>query len=301
MTGYKHPGYASSLAEFGKPLELPKCGGWILKRDIPGTSYFDAMGCYPLFLCDDWAQLVVDIQNLMGHLISITLVTDPFGNYNLSMLEDCFQDMVKPFKQHYVVDLDLPILNFVSDHHRRNARKALQNVAVELCPEPLNYIDEWVYLYSQLIEKHQIRGILRFSREVFTKQCVVPGIVMLRAIYNGVTVGMVLWYVVGERSYYHLGAYSPIGYELKASFALFWRAVEYFVGKVRWLNLGAGSGLDSNVNNGLSRFKRGWSTGTRTAYICGQILDPTQYSNIIKSKHIRETDYFPAYRLGEFD
>jgi hypothetical protein len=300
-TGYSHPRYASSLAEFGSPRELPKCGGWILEREIPGTSYSDAMGCYPLFLCKDWSQLAVDIESLKGQLISLTLVTDPFGNYNLPLLKDCFQDVVKPFKQHYVVDLTLPIHNYISDHHRRNARKSLKEVTVEVCPKPLNYIDDWVYLYSQLIDKHKIRGILRFSRGVFTKQFDVPGIVMLRAVYKGVTVGMVLWYVIEERGYYHLGAYSPLGYELKASFALFWRAIEYFAGKLRWLNLGAGAGLDINVNDGLARFKRGWSTGTRTAYFCGQILDPAQYSNIQKTKIILETDYFPAYRIGEFD
>lgn len=27
MTGYLHPGYAESLAEFGAPRELPRCGG----------------------------------------------------------------------------------------------------------------------------------------------------------------------------------------------------------------------------------------------------------------------------------
>jgi hypothetical protein len=301
LTGYMHPGYAASLAEFGTPIELPKCGGWILKREIPGTIYSDAMGCYPLFLCKDWSRLVVDITNLKGKLISLTLVTDPFGNYDLSLLKKCFQDVSKPYKQHFIVDLNIPIHNYISDNHRRNARKALQEVAVEVCHDPLNYIDDWVYLYSQLIEKHQIHGILRFSREVFARQCNVPGIVMFRAIYKGVTIGMVLWYVIEERSYYHLGAYSPLGYKLKASFALFWRSFEYFSDKVRWLNLGAGSGLDSNVNDGLTRFKRGWSTGTKTAYICGRILDPTKYSTVKKTKLTPESDYFPAYRIGEFD
>ena len=44
VTGYLHPGYARSLAEFGTPRELERSGGWLLERAIPGSSYFDAMG-----------------------------------------------------------------------------------------------------------------------------------------------------------------------------------------------------------------------------------------------------------------
>jgi len=47
VTGYLHHSYADSLAEFGTPYLLPKSGGWILKRQIPGFTYSDGMGCYP--------------------------------------------------------------------------------------------------------------------------------------------------------------------------------------------------------------------------------------------------------------
>ena len=41
-------------------------------------------------------------------------------------------------------------------------------------------------------------------------------------------------------------------------------------------------------------------TGTRTAYFCGRIFDRRLYQEIVKSAGIVDTDYFPAYRLGEF-
>ena len=47
LIGYAHPDYPLSLKESGEPYELPRCGGWILIRPIPGTIYEDAMGCYP--------------------------------------------------------------------------------------------------------------------------------------------------------------------------------------------------------------------------------------------------------------
>jgi hypothetical protein len=50
----------------------------------------------------------------------------------------------------------------------------------------------------------------------------------------------------------------------------------------------------------LSRFKRGWATGTRTAYFCGRIFDRANYREITRASGCMATDYFPAYRQGEF-
>jgi hypothetical protein len=112
---------------------------------------------------------------------------------------------------------------------------------------------------------------------------------------------MTWWFVSAGVGYYHLGAYSDIGYEQRASFALFWRAIEVFrAAGLRWLDLGAGAGLANGAQDGLSRFKRGWSTTTRTAYLCGRILDHTRYSELVTAKGVASTDYFPAYRKGEF-
>ena len=80
VNGYLHPGYAESLAEFGTPRELLRCGGWVLERQIPDFSYSDGMGCYPLFCCSDWSQLHKDLQDI-DDLVALALVTDPFGSY----------------------------------------------------------------------------------------------------------------------------------------------------------------------------------------------------------------------------
>jgi hypothetical protein len=112
---------------------------------------------------------------------------------------------------------------------------------------------------------------------------------------------MLLWYVQHEVGYYHLGAYNQRGYALQASFGLFWRAIDYFATKgLRWLNLGAGAGTETPTDSGLSKFKRGWATGTRTAYFCGRIFDPVTYREITEAGGCTATDYFPAYRQGEF-
>jgi hypothetical protein len=78
VTGYLHPLYAASLAEFGTPHELAYCGGWMLERVIPGCHDRDAMGCYPLFCCRDWKLLSFDLAQLENQLISLTLVTKTY-------------------------------------------------------------------------------------------------------------------------------------------------------------------------------------------------------------------------------
>lgn len=300
MTGYMHPGYAESLAEFGTPRELPRCGGWILERQIPEFSFHDAMGCYPLFVCKDWAKLGLDLEDIGADLISLALVTDSFGEYDEPHLRRCFKDTVIPFKEHFIVDLHRPMNDAVSMHHRYYARKALKSLSLDECREPLQFIDEWVALYGNLIDRHNLRGIRAFSRRAFVKQLSIPGTVILRVMHEGTVVGAQIWFVQGEVGYSHLTAFSEAGYKLRAAYALYWFAIEHFHDKVRWLDLGAGAGAKSDSKDGLSDFKRGWSTDTRTVYFCGRIFNRERYDEIVKAKGIVTIDYFPSYRNGEF-
>lgn len=300
MRGYLHSAYAAALSEFGEPHLLPHCRGWVLKRSILNTTLHDAMGCYPLFACEDWSQLKTDLQEVSEELVSVSLVTDPFGDFDEVYLRECFPDLVKPFKEHFVVDLSQPLESFVHQHHLRNARNALRNVEVERCAKPLDFLNDWTRLYDTLIERHNITGITAFSRESFAQQLAVPGIVAFRAVEHDNTVGMLLWYEQNERAYYHLGAYSQRGYETGASFALFDHALRYFCSQeTKLLNLGAAAG-SYGADSGLTRFKQGWSNGIRTAYLCGRILARGEYEQLVAATHTGSSDYFPAYRLGEF-
>lgn len=301
-TGYFHPAYCQSLSEFGTPRFLRKSGSWILERQIPNSNQLDAMGCYPLFVCQDWSQLYVDLEELQGEVVSLAIVSDPFGEYDSEYLRRCFPDRVLAFKDHMVIDLTQAPESFVAAHHRRNARKALERLSIELCKDPTLFAEEWTRLYSGLVARHNIRGLTAFSAKSLSAQLAVPGIVMFRATDHDETVGMTLWYVSRNRAYYHLGAYSDVGYDLHASFALFWRSIEHFQNQgLEWLTLGAGAGVSgSDDEDGLNRFKRGWSTGTRTAFFCGRIYDRHSYSEAMHVAGLSPSDYFPAYRKGEF-
>jgi hypothetical protein len=161
----------------------------------------------------------------------------------------------------------------VHPHHRYYARRALRDVEVQRCDEPARFLDEWTGLYENLVARHGLRGTQAFSRASFDRQLRVPGIVMLRAVHEGRAVAAHLWYRQGEVAHSHLAASSPRGYALMAAYALCWVALSAFADEVRWLNFGAGAGLGGDGRDGLTRFKRGWTTLTRTAFFCGRIFD----------------------------
>jgi hypothetical protein len=304
--GYLSPRYAASVAASGTPRALARSGGWIIERPatVAGAPpIHDAMGSYPLFCCPRWSDLEGDLAALAGEIVSLVVVTDPFGGYSEADLRACFPDLTAPYKEHFVADLSRPMDTFVSAHHRRYAHAAGRAVTVERCAAPLDWLDEWCALYEVLVRRHGITGIPAFSRAAFAAQLAVPGLELFRASADGATVGMVLWYRQGDVGYYHLAAYSQRGYELRASFPLFWRAFEHFTASgVRWLGLGAGASLAGGQGSeGLVRFKRGWSTGTRRTYLCGRILHPLAYGRLVRERGVpATTSYFPAYRQGEF-
>jgi lipid II:glycine glycyltransferase (peptidoglycan interpeptide bridge formation enzyme) len=253
------------------------------------------MGCYPLFACRDWSQLPADIEGLADRVVSVALVTDPFAAVSLPQLQATFPDVCFPYKEHYVTDLSLSLETSIDPHHRRNIRKAVTCMEVEIAPPSEALLEEWQRLYDNLIERHGIVGIARFSPQSFRRQFAVPGFTAFVATDASKILGMTLWYVQGDVAYYHLGAYSDEGYQRGASFAIFNTALSHLKSSgVSWAALGAGAGVNAG-DSGLTRFKRGWSTGTQTAFFCGRILQPEAYESLSVNACDSST-YFPVYR-----
>lgn len=296
--GFQHAGYAESLTEFGTPRELKQCGGWLLERPIGDSGYRDAMGCYPLFVCRDWTSLAGDLQAVGSDLVSVSLVSDPFGSYDPQLLQHSF-DIVKPFKEHYVADLTRPLNTIASSHHRYYARKALRTVSIEVCEDPSGFVDEWTGLYAATAARFKVNGLRAFSQYSFERQLRVPGAVLFRALHNGIAVAAHLVFRRDTVCYGHLVGSTPASHELLASYALYWSELEYFSGKAAWFDWGAGAGL-SMASDGLTQFKQGWSTGTRMTWFCGKITRPDQYREMVRAAGNPQTEYFPAYRMGEF-
>src|SRR5262249_3670472 len=157
----------------------------------------------------------------------VRFVTDPFADVSPSLLKQAFPDACHEFKQHFVTDLTRPLDSIIASHHRRNVRKALATVTVRESTSDSGLPATWQALYGNLVHRHAIRGIARFSASSFERQMRVPGFTAFSAIEGGETCGMTLWYVQRDVAYYHLAAYGERGYELGASFGLFWTALQH--------------------------------------------------------------------------
>ena len=281
--GYLHPGYLDSLSEFGDPSVLPHSGGGVLSRAIPGTRWTDAISVYPLFFCTDWDSLPADLEEETDW-VSLTLVTEPLGH----PCQVDFPDHFEFFKRHYLIELDSPT---ISNRHWRNIRKAQTEVRVDRNPD----VNSWCSLYTGLVQRRSITGIQRFSPGAFSAQFSVPGMGVFRAVHRGDVVAMALFFQMGEVVYYHLGASSEAGYQVRGFYALFKAAIDHYASAgVRWMNLGGGAGLGDDPDGGLAQFKSGWATTTLPTYLAGRIFDPDRYRKLAQGSG----DYFPAYRSG---
>ncbi len=249
MTGYASAQYVGSLAEFGVPLALPRCNGWLLKRTIADSALSDAMGAYPLFCCEEWGSLLEDLTDATSGMVSLGLVVDLFAGISREALAGYFQQVIH-YKDHFVVDLNADPESFISSHHRYYSRRAAKNITVEVVEEPFTFLEQWCALYEKLVERHQLKGLKAFSRGSFEKQFATPGLAALKARAGNEVVGGHLWFVQGDVAYSHLASSNDIGYRFGASYALYWEAIQYFRGRVRWLNIGAGAGVKERVDDG---------------------------------------------------
>jgi hypothetical protein len=296
MFGYSSEQYACAVSDGGTVTHLANCGGYILTRQINDSELSDAAGPYPLFCCKHWESLRQDIDQL-SNVVSLGLVTDPFGQFDAEVLKDCFPDIMKQFKLHYVVELSDDLTKTVSRHHQRNVRKSLRSVKVREVLRPHELINDWVSWYEQLTRRHGIVGVSAFSKKSFEQQLAVPGIRVFEAMHGPDRVGAVIWYLSGSHAYYHLGAWNEIGYQQKASFAAFWISLTTFREEgVQMVGLGAGSGLTVR-SDGLTRFKAGWSNRRSPVYFCGRVIDRDSYDQLTAATLDLSTgSFFPAYR-----
>ncbi|MFN8619321.1 MAG: hypothetical protein U0869_01070 [Chloroflexota bacterium] len=75
----------------------------------------------------DWEALDTDLPALAGDLVSVVGVTDPFEAYDEALLHRTFGDLVRPFRRHYIVDLEQVEAALVAQAGA-GARRALRSV-----------------------------------------------------------------------------------------------------------------------------------------------------------------------------
>ena len=300
--GYRHPDYAFSFDAEGTVRNLEHSKGWVIERKTKTDNRFtDAMGLYPLFSCDDWQALPADLDKMRNDgLVSLVLVTAPHLDEEDSVFS--LFDVVTPFKTHYLADLDQPVQKTASRHHAYYARRAAREVQVELVEQPARFLDDWYLLYADLVAKYQITDMRAFSRNAFARLLAMPGVFLFKAERKGELVGAQIILLQDNTAFAHLAAFTKQGYDLGASYLLDWHAIEFFRGRASFINWGGGRGFSDIKDDGLARYKQGWSTRQGTSYLLGAVFDRRANDILCKAAGIDPAvGYFPAYRHGEFN
>ncbi|MFZ5964885.1 GNAT family N-acetyltransferase [Thalassococcus sp. BH17M4-6] len=295
MTGYLSPAFGQSYAEFGTSLVLPRSGLQLLRRPL-GADSFDYMGLYPYAMCADWSALAADLPDLaQPGAVSVTFVGDPFA---AAEVQEATGDwaLCRPFKTHYVTDLRTDWRRARPKEMRRIARRALEAHEMQIVADPVPLTDALWALYQTTVARHDVRGIQALSRDVVAQQLAVPGGLLMAAHDATGLAGAMLTFCHGATANLHLMFLDPRAHRQNTSYALIHATLEELEARgLHHANLGGAAGHDDAARDGLARFKKGWTTDTRSALICGKVLDAARYRDLCGGA-VPTGGFFPAYR-----
>ena len=293
MHPYATPAYAKTLAHVGRALYVPAWGTCVIARDWHGRAE-DAVGPYPISCLASDSDLEMGLEDIRkAGFVSVTLVVDGLLGPPISRLRNTFT-VARPFKTHYLVDEAIGAYQ-PSKHHRHELRRAAQRgVEVRIVPL-LDILDAWIGLYDGLVSRHRIAGVQRFPRESFEALANCEGLSAIAAFIGEELVSCHLWFQYKEFAWSHLAATNALGYASGAAYAVYDHSIRNFSGHL--INLGGGAGIGDAADDGLARFKAGFSNRTHSAYLLGSVLDPATYQALcIERRGVDAGDYFPAYR-----
>ena len=299
MDSYGSLSYARTQLHIGDPLWLERSAGVVLKRRIGDGAHHDLVGPYPWAGFDDWSTLGADLDAFVdAGLASATFVIAPTSNYSTGDLETSFPDYLVDFKPHHLVDLTTDFSAAYSRSHRRKIRGIGSDVECAHLSDPVAEADAWVGLYRQLVERHRIVGPANFPESALRRHLESDGMETFIARVGGRPVGMVLFIRSGATAAYHLGAYGPAGYRHNVAWGLFPLAFEYLRNAgIDLVNLGGAAGVTTDGMDGLSQFKRGWSSRSKMARIGGRILDRALFDEL--TGELSPGGFWPPYRSAE--
>lgn len=290
---YATEAYARTLGHIGRPVAVPEWGCSVLARPIRGGGE-DVTGCYPIATMSEDADIAGGLTRLrqLG-FVSVTLTVDDFHRPSIRILEQAF-DLVRPFKSHFLVSGGLDAYR-PSNHHRYEIKRAMDTVRA--IPIDLKaHMAEWRQLYTTLGERHQFGEAHAFSSSSFAALTDIPGVETIGGFCDDKMVSCHIWVRAGDTVHSHLAASSALGYSRRAAYVVNDASVRHFSDS-RIINFGGGAGLNDDADNGLARFKKGFSNAVAPSYICGAVLDAKAYAALSSARTSAGVgDFFPAYR-----
>ena len=287
--------YAASLQHWGTSIDVPEWGTSVIVRSFL-QKHKDAAGPYPLCMLSAEADIPAGLERLkrMG-LVSVVLVVDSAVFNDQPELGRYF-DMVSPFKSHFIYQRSEAPFQY-SSHHRYEVKFATKRVEVRPF-DPKNDMTEWIGLYSSLVERHQLVGLHAFPTSSLEICASLDGFFGLAAWIDDNMVSCHLWVQHGDRAHSHLAASNTQGYTSRAAYALNDAMINsQWAKNLSELNFGGGAGTGNDPDDGLSKFKRGFSNRIDRSYICGKVLDLDKYLALSQAtKNTTTAAFFPAYR-----
>lgn len=279
--------YAQSLAHWGKAHFIESWRTPIILREVT-AGVFDAAGTYPIAALPAEADIAGGLAELkrLG-AVSAVMVVDDIHRPGLDVLKTHFP-FFKPFKTHFVCAKGKGEPRFLSGEKLRRVKKKVRAGVIDL----KNDWQSWQRLYEHLIEVLSLKGMHAFDERHHRALGELDGFVGIGAWQGDELISAHVWAVDETSAISHLVASSDPGYKLSAAYAVNDFSLQYFADK-DVVNFGGGAGFASDENDGLAKFKQGFSNDTASSYLCGAILDAALYEKLTAGKH---TQFFPAYR-----
>jgi len=270
----------------------------MLKRGIGETGLTDVTGCYPVCVIDAHADLTRDFAGLhAAGAVSLTLVTDVYFRPDPARLQEMF-DLVRPFKTHYLHDYTRA--RRIASHHRYEVKRAASACDIRVVPYEA-HLDEWLTLYRYLVARHGITGIQNLSDHYFHALAKLKNVLAIGAFSDDALISMHLWVEHENVLYSHLAASNDEGYRMRAAYAIHDYVLREY-GEERHIDLGGGAGLADDPDDGLARFKKGFSNDAAPCFLCGKIFDAERYERLSEMAAPHGiAGYFPRYRSPSTD
>lgn len=246
-------------------------------------------------MVDDTGRLSQDLEEFRSKFQCFFGVLNPWVQSCEGL--DKF-DVVLEYKDHFFCDLGInDIWRILSDNHKRLIKKALKLAKIARISNSGDIEKIWLELYNHLIAKRQISGISRFTPQILKNFIRLPQSAIYAATIENQICGITIFCFDERIVYYHLAAYSDIGYDHSVSYGIFWQAIQDFKKDgFKVLHLGGVPGVYAS-SSGLYKFKKGFSSGLKKTHFIGKILNRDQFNETLKkSGTVGVFDFFPPYR-----
>ena len=287
--------YGETLGHIGYPIDVPEWGCCVIARAV-NTIRNDCSGAYPITPMRADADIQGGLERLrkLG-FVSVVLVLDDFHRPNLENICSAFS-YVREFKSHYV-NRRLAEPHLYSKNHRYEIKRALRTVRTGLLDLSF-YEQDWNRLYDFLGTRHKLGSLHRFSPDHISKIATIDGFLGFGAWLDDELVSAHIWVSHASVAQSHLAASNALGYKSKAAYALNAAALEHFR-DCELLNFGGGSGIADDHDDGLVRFKRGFTNDVARSFICGAVLNHVLYDELNQQFDTQGIDgFFPSYRCA---